>query len=622
MRQFPNGVWMVGLLLGMVLHGCTDRLAAEEPVAASSDTTASVVITHGTPPLSRLDSLFAHYDPALVHPLAYDSVAAVQWVDSLMATLTLDQKIGQLFMVNLPRPGLRTVLDDDALQAVRNVGVGGFLVPRLLQPRVVFEETQRLQAETRVPLFFAADYERGAGRFNNTLTELPSNMALGATRDTVRAAAAGRLTAIESRALGINLLFAPVVDVNNNPNNPIINIRSYGEDPALVGAMAAAFVREAQAYGVLTTLKHFPGHGNTTTDSHARMGTVAGAFAVLDSIELRPYRDVLTGRHPSAGVMTAHLWVPALDEAPRPATFSRRALTDVLRDSLGFTGFVVTDDIKMGALSNTYTLEERVVRALQAGADLLLTPDDLKAAVQAIKTALAQGRLDEAQIDACVRRLLHAKARAGLYRTVSAEDATLDYLLAESRGVALAEGIAQQAITLLKNDQVLPLDATQQIALVQITNIRTTESLEAAQDLLARLLHAEADLRIDSRTRRGEVNQVPVVADSADVIVIALYQRLQAGRGKAGLHPEQEELVRRLVQGSVPTVLLTLGNPYALAAFPEAEAVLVAYEQALESVTVMAHIMQGNHMPQGHLPISVTPYAFGAGASSLRTAEK
>src|SRR5690606_24829544 len=197
--------------------------------------------------------------------------------------------------------------------AVQDMGVGGFLVPRLLDPEEVFEETQRLQAATPVPLFFAADYERGTGRFNNALTELPSNMALGATRDTVLAAAAGRLTAIESRALGINLLFAPVVDVNNNPDNPIINIRSYGEDPALVGAMATAFVREAQRHGVLTTLKHFPGHGNTTTDSHARMGTVGSDFAELDSIELRPYRDVLTGPHPSAGVMTAHLWVPALD---------------------------------------------------------------------------------------------------------------------------------------------------------------------------------------------------------------------------------------------------------------------------------------------------------------------
>ncbi len=615
MRQFPNRPWLLLLLLGLVLARCTDAPVPEVSAPVPEDSLSPVVLADSLPPQSRLDSLFAHYDATFAAPVGYDSVAAARWVDSLMATLTLDQKIGQLFLAHLPNPGLGTLLSDDALRAVQDMGVGGFLVPRLLDPEEVFEETQRLQAATQVPLFFAADYERGTGRFNNALTELPSNMALGATRDTVLAAAAGRLTAIESRALCINLLFAPVVDVNNNPDNPIINIRSYGEDPALVGAMATAFVREAQRHGVLTTLKHFPGHGNTTTDSHARMGTVGSDFAELDSIELRPYRDVLTGPHPSAGVMTAHLWVPALNDEPLPATFSHRALSEILRDSLGFSGFIVTDDMKMGALSNTYPLEERIVRALQAGADLLLTPDDLGDAVKAVKAALRQGRITEARVDASVRRLLQAKAQAGLHRQRVAAPAMLAYLLERPRGAPLAQTIANEAVTLLKADAGLPLHPSQDVALVQIVNVRNTESIRAAQNRLAEALHANVNLHVDTQTRRfGPIHQA---ADTADVIVLALYQRLQAGRGDAGLHQQQRELVRTLLQGDTPTVLLTFGNPYTVAAFPEADAILVAYEQALESVQAAAQILEGRQQPRGRLPITVAPYPFGRGLEAL-----
>ncbi|MDX1548877.1 MAG: glycoside hydrolase family 3 N-terminal domain-containing protein, partial [Rhodothermales bacterium] len=340
-----------------------------------------------------VDSLFLDHDlDALALPPP-DSAGAARWVDSTLATLSLDEKIGQLFIVHLPRPGIRQMLDDEALEAVEDAHVGGFLVPRLLDPETVFEQTQRLQRASRLPLFFAADYERGAGRFSNAFTELPSNMALGATRDTALAAAAGRLTALESRAIGINLLLAPVVDVNNNPDNPIINIRSYGEAPGLVADMAEAFVREAQRHGVLTTLKHFPGHGNTAVDSHARMGVVEGGAAVLDSVELRPYRRLLGQADAPAGVMSAHLWVPALDDEPLPATFSQRALTHLLRDSLGFEGFIVTDDIRMGALQGRYAPAERIVRPLRAGADVILTPRSLPRAVEAVRAALRDGAL-------------------------------------------------------------------------------------------------------------------------------------------------------------------------------------------------------------------------------------
>ena len=504
----------------------------------------------------------------------------------------------------------------EAIQAVREHGVGGFLVPRLLEPRRLLEQTRALQALSDVPLFFAADYERGAGRFSNALTELPSNMALGATRDTLLAAAAGRLTAIESRAVGVNLLFAPVVDVNNNPRNPIINVRSYGERPELVGRMAAAFVREAEAHGLLTTLKHFPGHGNTSVDSHTRMGVVEGDWAALDETELKPYRIVLERGARPAAVMTAHLWIEALDADPLPATFSPNALRHLLRDSLGFGGLVITDDVKMGGLRGDYSLAERAIRPLEAGADVVLTPENLGRAISAIKDAVQRGRLPEADLDRSVRRILQAKARAGLHRQRDAAEAPLDMLLQKPLGTSIAEAAADSALTLLKTSDVLPLSPDQQIALVQLSNYLGAESIQAAMEDFAGRLGANgivAEARYDRAPSAEEQQRIVQEAAAADAVVLALYLRLQSGRGEAGLLKEQARLAERLLAAGRPVVLVAFGNPYAASAFPSADVLLVAYDQSLASVHTAARILTGQQEARGRLPIAVTPYPFGSG---------
>ena len=622
MPYFQNGVRFLGALMCWTF--CTVTLAlgcseAGSEVGSVPSTEAQRLQAETAPDttLGRLDQLFAGYDPALLIPPPVDAAAAERWVDSVLASLTLDEKIGQLFVVHLPRPSLGQLLDDDALDAVEDYGVGGFLVPRLLGPKEVAAATRRLQAASDVPLFFAADYERGVGRYNNTFTELPSNMALGATRDTVLAAAAGRVTALESRAVGVNLLLAPVVDVNNNPENPIINIRSYGEDPALVSAMAAAYVREAQRYGVLTTLKHFPGHGNTSVDSHARLGTVPGDYAALDSIELRPYREVLTGPHAAAGVMSAHLWVEALDDEPVPATFSYRALTGLLRDSLGFDGFVVTDDIKMGAVTNTYDMATRMVRPLLAGADIILTPANLGRSVGVIRAAVEEGRLTEERLDASVRRILQAKTQAGLHRHAGPVVELLSALQARPYGTLLAQAVADEAVTVLQTSAVLPLREEQDITLIQIVNIEGARSIDAAKSRFAEALGADAEVRIPVQPSTRRLAAARAAADTADVVVLALYQRLRAGRGKAGLYSKQESLVRELLRGEVPVVLVTFGNPYAVTPFAEADAIVVAYEQSLETVHAAARVLTGSLAPAGALPITVAPYSFGSGRSAI-----
>lgn len=613
--RFLRYMTSIGLACLLMVLGCSDPDVSSEERLASTIAYDSLLwelpdsLQRAMPPI---DSLFLAHGAggAAVEPV--DSQAAAGWVDSMMASLTLDEKIGQLFIVHLD-PRRYAGIVDNASDAVRELNVGGFLVPRLLEPEKVFEESQRLQRRAKVPLFFAADYERGVGRFNNALTELPSNMAIGATRDTLFAAAAGRLTAIEAMAIGVNLLFAPVVDVNNNPDNPIINIRSYGEDPELVGRMAAAFVHEAQGHGLLTTLKHFPGHGDTEVDTHSRMGVVQGDRSALEEVELKPYRILFSRSTQPAAVMSAHLWIEALEDDPLPATFSNRVLDGMLRQDMGFNGIVITDDVRMGALQNDYTLEERMVRPLTAGANVILTPGNISRAVGIVRRAVESGRLSAEALDMSVRRILWAKAEAGLHRNPLASQERLDELTAKPLGSYIAQAIADRSITLLKSTTALPLRPdSQRVATVHLTNYRGAPSIEAAMDLFDETLGV-ASARFDEEPSARQIERVLQQANDADVIVLAVYLRLVAGRGEAGLFAQQTRLANRLLALEKPVVLLTFGNPYAASAFREADGIVVAYDQSLQTVYSALRVLLGEQPALGRLPITVDPFKFGSG---------
>ncbi len=568
-----------------------------------------------------LDSLFHDYDDEVLSLLKPDPSDGEAWVDSMMENLSLDEKIGQLFIINLDGTSQRA--RERAMEAVEDFYVGGFIVSRAMDPQDVYERTRSLQEASSVPLFFTADYERGVGRHSNNLTELPSNMGIGATRDPVFAAAAGRLTAIEGKAVGVNMVLAPVVDVNNNPANPIINIRSYSEDPALVGLMASSFVQEAQALGMLTTLKHFPGHGNTHIDTHTSMGTIHGDHEALDEIELYPYRFVFDKEVEPTAVMSAHLWIPAYDEEPLPATFSRNVLHTLLRDTLSFNGLVITDDVRMGALMEDYSFEERTVNPLLAGADMVLTKSDFRRSVRSVRDAVSNGQVSKTVLDRSVRRVLTAKAKAGLHKKRFVKKPVLDYLLAIPRGEPLAQATADKAVTLLKNDTVLPLDDSKKVALVQITNRRNSPSIRAAMDLFADSIGAGVtvlnDVRFEDDPSERSIADLKDDIEDVDAVVVVLYLRLASGSGDHGLQDGQEELVNELVNMDKPVALMTLGNPYAVTPFAESEALLVAYEQSLASVRTLSKILVGEQSPRGKLPISVGPYTYGSGLTNMQS---
>ncbi len=554
---------------------------------------------------AALDSLLAPYVGLVPERIVPSDAEASRWADSVLATLSLEEKIGQLFVVDLKASwlvGARTLE-----QVARDWGVGGFHVSRSMSPRTVLSHTNRLQRVARVPLFFTADYERGVGQPSNNFAELPASMALGAAASDLLAEAAGAVTAMEARATGVNVLFAPVADVNDNPANPIINTRSFGEDPALVGRLAAAYTRGAQRHGTLATLKHYPGHGSTNIDTHVRFGTVPGTWEDLLKTELAPYKVALAER--PGLVMTAHLWVRGLDESEIPATFSHRAIADVLRDSLGYDGIVTTDAIHMGALTSRYSFSQRMLRPIQAGADLILNTYDPRRGIRVIHDAVRNGTISEARIDQSVLRILRAKARLGLHRNRVESAGRLETMLVEVNGARVAQAIADASITLLERGSALPIEAGSRVALVQLAN-QSTSGTTAAMTRLERDLQSLTTLRSH---RGGGQSAVLASVRWADVVVLALHLKVRQGAG-TGMSRSQMLLAEAVIESGTPVVLALFGNPYAVMNLPESDALLLAYDPSRRSATATVNVLMGRRPATGRLPVSIPGrYAMGSG---------
>ena len=389
--------------------------------------------------------------------------AAARWVETTLKGMTSEQLVGQLLMGRL----YSTYLSADHAEfeklaaLVRDVHLGGFCafggiepVPQVMlnptygptilgQPLELAAILNRLQGVAAVPLLVASDFEHGVGMRVSGGTMFPRAMAFGAAGDLGLVREAARIAAQEARAIGVHVNFAPVADVNNNPRNPVINIRSFGEDPGRVGAMVRAAVEGLQAGGVAATLKHFPGHGDTAVDTHLGLATVPHDRARLDRVELAPFRDGIAAG--VAGAMVAHVEMPALDPAPGPATLSAPIVSGLLRRDLGFDGVIYTDSMLMDAVSKALPPGEAAVRAVLAGADVVLDPPDLRATYAALNAAVASGRLTRARIEASARRVLSHKARLGLHlaRTVNLDGVMT--AVGTRAGADLARATAERA---------------------------------------------------------------------------------------------------------------------------------------------------------------------------------
>src|SRR5262252_3646814 len=390
------------------------------------------------------------------------SPAASAWVESTLRKMTVDEKIGQLLFTTYH--GSFTATDSDAYKQlvhdVQDLHVGGFIVITHGSPVGILKSqayptavlTNQLQSKSKLPLLFGADFERGAAMRLDEGTSFPTAMALAAAGNPKDAYTMGKITALEARAAGIQWIYAPVADVNNNPGNPIINTRSFGENPATVSEYVAEYVRGVQENGGLATAKHFPGHGDTAADSHIDLPVIRADRQRLDSLELLPFQAAI-----GAGVgsiMTGPLNVPALETDPNtPATLSSHILTDLLRTDLRFQGLVVTDAMDMGGITVRFAPGEAAVRAVLAGADCLLMPPVPEAAFEALQSAVKSGRISRQRLDASVRRILEAKARVGLNKNRLVDLGRINAEFGVPSWQDQAQQISDRGITLLRDTE-------------------------------------------------------------------------------------------------------------------------------------------------------------------------
>ena len=555
------------------------------------------------------------------------SPAVEAWVKRTLAKMTLEEKLGQLVM--LPFHGEFVSLESaeyrEIEHAIEHQHAGGFMLGTRAgpfgiergKPYATAALINRLQKAARIPLLFAADFERGTAMRLEDGTSFPHAMAVAATGRPEDAYAVGRITAAEARALGVHWIFAPVADVNSNPENPIINVRSFGEDPQRVSAFVEAYVRGVEENGALSTVKHFPGHGDTRIDSHLDLPTVSGDRASLDSVALPPFRAAFAAG--ASTLMTGHLAVPALEpDSGRPATLSQKIISDLLRDEMGFDGLVVTDAMDMGGVARRYTPAEAAVQTILAGADVLLQPPVPDAALAALKEATESGRLPLARINQAVIRVLHAKARVGLHQNRFVNLDSLPNLLARAEFGRAANEIANRGVTLLRDTQrILPLDATRPLKLLLI-NIAGDPDAQPG-----RFFENELRWRVDSLetlrfdTKYGPIGGLDVSKLAAyDVVILALFVRVADRKGSVALPEEQAAAVRRVLAASKSGVVAGFGSPYVIEQFPEAQTWLGIFSNADVAQHAAARAIFGQAPISGRMPVSV-PGAVSIGAGMV-----
>lgn len=546
-------------------------------------------------------------------------VAGRGWADSVLATLSLREKAAQMVWPTVlgdytpgDSPPWRRMAD-----YIQKEKVGGFTIS-VGSPTELASKLNAMQAMSSIPLVFGADLEAGAGfrarggYFIPNAIDLggavvfPPEMAIGATGDTALAYQQGRLTALEGRALGIHIAYAPVLDVNNNAANPVINTRSYGEDPLMVAKLGASFIRGVQDHGMIATGKHFPGHGDTGINSHLALPVVTVSRNRLDSVELVPFQAAVNNG--VGAIMSFHGAMPALDSSGVPGTLSQKVMTDLLRTELRFKGIIISDAMDMAGVLNQYGAVEAVKRAVGAGVDILIQPLNVTQTIDAVVAGVNEGRYTEARLNESVRRILQAKQDLGLHRKKLVSLDSLRFVVGDSSHAAMARLIGEKSITLVKDSLgQIPLTSSANPRVLSITVGRRTD-LSAGVAFNGELRSGIRNLRTEflaAEDPAADYARIERQADSADVIVVSSYVGQNWDAVSASAPQAFASFVQRLTTKGKRPIVVSFGNPYLLQQIPGVPAYLVAWGGFPPSQSAAARALLGKQAISGKLPISI-----------------
>jgi len=562
--------------------------------------------------------------------------AGEKWSEKTLRKLTLEEKVGQVFMIWC-RASFLNVENPEYLQLVEDMQkyhVGSFAMTvhvdgpylRRSEPYEAADLLNRLQKDSKLPLLFAADFERGVSMRLMGTTVFPHAMAFGGDGKADDAETFGRISAEEARSIGIHWNFFPDADVNSNPANPIINTRSFGEDPKQVGDLVTAYIKGAHEGGMLTTVKHFPGHGDTATDSHLGVASVNVDRAHLESIELPPFRQAIAAGVDS--VMVAHVTVPALDSDPNHvATISPVIVSDLLEQQLGFKGIVVTDALDMAALTHIFAsnIGRAAVEAFKAGNDLLLIPADFPASYNAMVQAVQSGEISRERLDHSVLKILKTKASLGLEDARLVDISAIARVVAKPSNLAFGQQVADDAVTLVRdNGKLLPLKskgtakgglpyttqeatANQVVVVLFSDDVRTDSGHAFAREFRARIPDAHI-IYVDPRIAAGMSDEVLKAVDEAQSVVAAVYVVPTGGKidNSVAMADATGVLLQQLLNhAGEKAAVIAMGNPYLAADFPKIGNYMCTFSNASVSETAAVKALFGEIMIHGHLPVSI-----------------
>ncbi len=541
------------------------------------------------------------------------------WVEETLSKMTVEEKVGQIIF---PALSGRFYNEEDTvfkkiIHLVNDVKVGGFIVYQASEGSEVYGQAfllNKLQQLSKYPLLIGADYENGVTFRTKGGTIFPTNMALGAANDEALTHQMGKIVAEESRETGVFYNFAPVVDINNNPQNPIINVRSFGENYSTVIKLGNAIVSGMQENHLLATAKHFPGHGNTSVDSHKDLPIIRGSREELFQLELKPF--IKESENGVMSIMVGHLAVPAFDADTLPATLSKNIVTGLLKKELGFKGLIVTDALNMRAITNSFTTAEASVAAFNAGCDILLFPANADEAANAIIEAVHSGIISKERLDESIRKILLAKRWTGLAedRIVSMDKLSSTLNIGEHQSVA--KTLAEEAITLVKDEQhLIPLSshAKKKILHLSLIDERRSTTDEIFNSILEKQLKNISSLTLTNKSAKNEFNEGIKAAKKSDVVILSTYTRIRLNSGKIGLTDAQIKFVSQLIKLKKPIAWLSHGSPYVLASFPEMKTFICSYGDSEILEEALAGALFGKITIQGKLPVAIPSTVFKAG---------